>query len=81
MMMIRLISAFVFTAAGAAAGAMLSQRLRDDREICRETGDVLRSSALQIRYRGADVYELSTGLKNSRGFSSLTFLRHLPEQY
>lgn len=81
MMMIRLISALLFTAAGAAAGAMLSQRLRDEREICRETGDVLRSSALQIRYRGADVYELSTGLKNSRGLGSLTFLRYLPEQY
>ena len=80
-MMLRLISALLFTAAGTAAGVMLSQRLAKEREICRETGDLLRSTALQIRHRGADVYELSTGLKESRVLDSLTFLRSLPEKY
>lgn len=80
-MMLRLISALLFTAAGTAAGVMLSQRLAKEREICRETGDLLRSTALQIRHRGADVYELSTGLKESRVLDSLTFLRFLPEKY
>ena len=39
-MMLRLISALLFTAAGTAAGVMLSQRLAKEREICRETGDL-----------------------------------------
>lgn len=80
-MMIRLLAAFLFTAAGAAAGASLSLRLREEREICREIGDVLRSSALQIRYRGMDVYELSSGLKCKSGLDDLTFLRELPDSY
>ena len=80
-MMLRLISAILFTAAGATVGVMLSQRLANEREICRETGDLLRSTALQIRHRGADVYELSSGLKASRALSALTFVRYLPEKY
>lgn len=79
--MIRLMAAFLFTAAGAAAGVSLSLRLREEREICREIGDVFRCSALQIRYRGMDVYELSSGLKCRSGLDDLTFLRELPDNY
>ena len=80
-MMLRFISAILFTAAGATVGVMLSQNLAAEREMCRETGDLLRSTALQIRHRGSDVYELSSGLKTSRALSALTFVRNLPERY
>lgn len=79
--MIRLMAAFLFTAAGAAAGVSLSMRLKEEREICREIGEVFRCSALQIRYRGMDVYELSSELKCKSGLDNLTFLRELPDRY
>ncbi len=79
--MIRLVAAFLFTAAGTAAGISLSLRLKEEREICREIGEVFRSSALQIRYRGMDVYELSSELKCKSGLDNLTFLRQLPDRY
>ena len=64
-MLLRLIAAVMIAAAGAVAGFSKADGLRKDLEISRETGELLRMSAIFIRFQGLDVYELSDRLKNS----------------
>lgn len=80
-MLLRIIAALMFAAAGAVGGFSKADGLRHDLEICRETGDLLRTSAILIRFQGLNVYELSTRLKTSSDLHSLTFLNVLPEGF
>ena len=80
-MLLRAAAAVMFVAAGGMAGIILSDRLKMQREMCREIGELLRSCAVQIRYRGVDVYRLASELKNCQSFKHLTFINELPEKY
>lgn len=80
-MLLRFIAAVMIAAAGAAAGFSKADGLRKDLEISRETGELLRMSAVLIRFQGLDVYELSARLKNSADLHELTFLKCLPERF
>lgn len=80
-MLLRLIAAVMIAAAGAVAGFSKADGLRKDLEISRETGELLRMSAIFIRFQGLDVYELSDRLKNSADLHELTFLNSLPSGF
>lgn len=80
-MLLRLIAAVMFAAAGAVIGFSKAEGLRNDLELCRETGELLRMSAILIRFQGLDVYQLSARLKNSSDLHKLTFLNSLPEGF
>ncbi|MBR3759601.1 MAG: stage III sporulation protein AB [Ruminococcus sp.] len=78
-MLLRIIAAFMFAAAGAVSGFSKADKLRNDLELCRETGELLRISAINIRFQALDVYELSGRLKASSELCGLTFLKKLPD--
>lgn len=80
-MIIRIIAAIMFAAAGAVGGFSRAERLKNDLEICRETGKMLRISAILIRFQGLDVYELSGHLQASSELCELTFLNKLPDRF
>ena len=77
-MLLRLMSAVMFVLAGAAAGTAGSQRLRRNRELCREIGCVLRNTSVYIRCMGLDVYHL---VRRLRGNCSLSFIDRLPDSF
>lgn len=78
-MFLRIIAAFMFAAAGTVSGFSRAEKLRNDLELCRETGELLRISSINIRFQAMDVYELSGRLKASSELYGLTFLKKLPE--
>ncbi len=80
-MLLRLIAAVMFAAAGTVTGFSKSEGLKNDLEMCRETGELLRTSAILIRFQGLNVYELSARLKRLSDLHELTFLNDLPESF
>lgn len=74
-------AALLFSAAGAAAGAAGSEKLRHDRDISRSIGTLLRHISSLIRSTGMDVYRLSSELKRTECLSGLGFIRKLPERF
>lgn len=80
-MFLKLLASLMFSAAGALIGISTSEKLKENRDICREIGEMLRISAIMIRYRRLNVYDLAVELKSSESLSHLTFLKNLPEKY
>lgn len=78
-MLVRLLAAIIFTAAGAAGGAAYSLRLCDDCTKCRDICAILRKISVYIRYTGSDVYEIARLLKNED--MRLSFVQNLPESF
>lgn len=81
MMLIRVIAALLFTAAGGAFGCMRSEQLRRRTEVCHQAEELMRVCEFHIRYDGADVYALSGLLKNSGSFGRLSFIQGLPAEF
>lgn len=80
-MVFKLLAALMFSTAGAIIGISGSERLKQNRDICRAIGEMLRVSAIMIRYRRMNVYDLVGELKSSESLSQLAFLKNLPERY
>lgn len=80
-MLLRVIAALMFAAAGTVGGFAKAEGLKSNLEFCRETGELLRMSAIFIRFQGLNVYELSSRLRSSSDLKMLTFLNGLPESF
>lgn len=80
-MLLRIIAAIMFAAAGTVAGSSRAEKLKNDLEICRETGELLRRSSVYIRFQGLNVYELSSKLRECPELHRLTFLEHIPDKF
>ena len=80
-MSLRIIAALMFVSAGAVIGISSSEKLKDNRNICREIGEMFRISSVAIRYRGMNVYELASTLQKSESLKSLTFLQNISTEY
>ncbi len=78
-MMLRLIAAFLFTAAGSLCGMISSVKLSERKEICSEVSLLFRETGFMIRHQGRSVYEIAAALKRDKILRSLTFLQELPE--
>ena len=81
MMLMRIIAALMFAAAGAAGGFSGAEKLKKNLELCRETAELMRIAAILIRFQGLDVYELSGRLRQSSELHELTFLNILPQTF
>ena len=80
-MFFRIISAIMFTVAGGTAGIYFSEKLKSDRDFCRNIHEMLMNTAVIIRCSAVDVYSISTELKNNKKFQRLVFLKSIPEKY
>lgn len=80
-MLMKIIAALMFAAAGTVGGFSGAEKLKKNLEICRETGELMRISGILIRFQGLDVYELSVRLKSSPELCGLTFLNELPVRF
>ena len=54
-MLLRVIAALMFAAAGAVGGFSRADALKSDLELCRETVELLRKSSILIRFQGLNV--------------------------
>lgn len=80
-MLLRVIAALMFAAAGAVGGFSRADALKSDLELCRETVELLRKSSILIRFQGLNVYELSARFRTSADLRRLTFLNDLPDGF
>lgn len=80
-MLFRIISAVLFAFAGATAGISFSERLKLNRDFCRNIHEILLDTAMIIRCRADDVYSISAELKRNNQFRGFTFLQAIPEKY
>lgn len=80
-MFFRVISAVIFSVAGGVAGIYFSERLKNQLELCRSVREMLLTSAVIIRCRADDVYEISAELRRDKSLRRLTFLQKIPEKY
>jgi stage III sporulation protein AB len=79
--MIKIISCICFICAGAVCGAVQAEKLRKNRNICRDICDMLNVISSLIRYRALDVYEIAAELKNEKFDEKLRFVSSLSEHY
>lgn len=80
-MLFRIISAVMFSVAGATAGIFFSERLKSNLDFCRNIHETLLNTAFIIRCRADDVYSISAELKKNNQFRDFTFLKEIPEKY
>lgn len=80
-MLFRIISAVIFSVAGAVTGVAFSERLKTELEICRNIREIFTTSAMLIRCRAVDVYTLCSELRENGRFCGLAFLQKIPENY
>ena len=80
-MFFRIISAVMFSVAGAVTGIFFSERLKLNLDFCRNIHELLLNTAVIIRCRGDDVYSISAELKRNNQFNDFTFLQEIPEKY
>ena len=79
--MLRLVAAILLTLCGGGAGLLSSDKLRMERDISRQTSELIRQFSFSIRGRAADFYELIAVLREGRRFSALTFVESLPAEF
>ena len=79
-MILKFISAILFTVAGAVAGGIRAENLRHNADLCREILMLDEKISFCIRYKFSDVYEICRELKDS-DFKYLKFISNLPENY
>lgn len=80
-MVFRFIAALFFIAAGGMSGIYKSEKLKTGARLCYEIGELLRQSAIMIRYRALNVYEISNELKTMQCCKKLAFVEKLPSAY
>ena len=79
-MILRIISAVMFTLAGGLTGALKSANLRKKVFVCREIETMLDKIIFLIRYNSPDVYSICIELKKC-GFEYIEFVEKLPEEF
>ena len=80
-MFFRIISAIMFTVAGATAGIYFSERLKSDLSFCRNIHEMFMNTAVIIRCSAVDVYSIGAELRRNKKFYRLDFLQAIPEKY
>lgn len=80
-MFFRVISAVMFSVAGATAGIYFSERLKSNLDFCRNIHEMFMNTAVIIRCRADDVYSIGAELKKNNQFRRFTFLQAIPEKY
>ena len=79
--MLRFFAALLLTFCGGGVGLIQADKLRTDRDISRQTSEMIRQFIFAIRGRSADFYELIGILRDSRRFPALSFVKELPEEF
>lgn len=80
-MLIRFCASVMIALAGLTFGFYRCENLKSELSVSQQTEEFFRSSAIMIRYRCLDVYELIRNARTSGKYPSLTFLKKLPETY
>jgi hypothetical protein len=71
----------MITGAGALIGVKQAEKLRDAREVSRQTAELLRRSCALLRCQALNVYQLAGALKCSEMLAKLSFLSDVPTVY
>ncbi len=77
----RVIAFICFLFCGAICGAVLSDKLRKERDFCRKVLSMFSMISGLLRHRALNVYEIVHELNMSQQFGELNFLSDLPDVY
>ena len=79
--MIKILIFAVFFVMGTLAGICVADKLRQYRDTAHEIHAMLDHISVLVRYRGLDVYEICSELKNSDSYRHLNFIEKLPTNF
>ncbi|MBQ9898884.1 MAG: stage III sporulation protein AB [Ruminococcus sp.] len=80
-MLLRVSAALMITGAGALIGVKQAEKLRNAREVSRQTSELMRRSCGLLRCQALNVYQLAGALKCSETLDKLSFLSDVPTVY
>ncbi|MBQ8960799.1 MAG: hypothetical protein IJ071_06225 [Ruminococcus sp.] len=79
--MVRVVGALLLTLCGGGAGVIFAEKLRETRDLSRQTSDLIRALAASVRGRETDLFRLIGLLRADDRLGLLTFLSDLPEDF